>query len=336
MKDKRFIGIDLGGTHLRSALVDGGGTILEHRKIGIGSVEDPRNLSLRLINECRLLLEESQRTNRKVEAVGMGVAGKIDSRRGTVIFSPNLPTVRNYPLGLELQEALGIPVFMENDANAFGVGEGWVGAARGIPNWVGLTLGTGVGGCLLFDGRLWQGDHLGFSGEIGHMIVDPHGPRCGCGLQGCLEAHASGSALMRGIEEAIEKGHGVSPPLRKDWEQGRLNPERIHQYARTGEPAARELFRRMGWALGLALASLFTVLGVRHAILGGGVSASWDQFHGFLLESLSRYSSMLDPKDAVVRRSELGDRAALLGAARLAWERYNQESRGSRVQGREA
>jgi len=320
MELKRFIGIDLGGTHLRSALVDPGGTIHYQRKIVMGPLLDPRAASRRLVEECRLLLEDARKEGARVVAVGMGVAGKIDGERGTVIFSPNLPTMRNYPLGTELQEDLGIPVLMENDANVFGMGEAWVGAARGISNWVGLTLGTGVGGCLFFDHRLWQGDRLGFSGEIGHLIVDPHGPPCACGLQGCLEAHSSGSALVRGFETAIAEGGSVSQGVRKDWEEGKLTPERIYWYARQGEPAAQTLFARMGWALGLALAGLFTVLGIRHAVLGGGVSASWDQFHGPLLKSLSRYSSMLDPADAVILRSELGDRAALLGAAKLAWE----------------
>ena len=167
-------------------------------------------------------------------------------------------------------------------------------------------------------GRIWQGDHLGFVGEIGHMNVHPEGPRCACGLKGCLEAHASGTALRAGVEAAVTRGTLTEGKLFDLWKAGELTPEEIHACARDGEDVARSLFRRMGWALGLALASLFTVLGIRHAIIGGGVGAGWDQFIVPLRESIAEHSSMLDPSQADIRQSTLGDDAALLGSAFLA------------------
>jgi len=253
-----------------------------------------------------------------VVRIGLGVAGKVDPKRGWVIFSPNLPAMRDYPLGPEIGGSLGVPVLMENDANVFGVGESWVGAGRGIANWVGLTLGTGVGGCLILNGTLWNGDELGFAAEIGHLIVHPEGPPCACGLRGCLEAHASGSALLEFVADAALKGALTHGPLYELWNDGTLNARGIYQCARTGDPWAQKAFARMGWALGLALANLFTVLGIRTAIIGGGVSAGWNQFIAPLHKSLAEHSSMLVVADAVIRRSALGDDAALLGAARLA------------------
>jgi glucokinase len=207
---------------------------------------------------------------------------------------------------------------LENDTCVFGIGENWVGAGREISNWVGLTLGTGVGGCLILEGKLWNGDNLGFVAEIGHLIIDPEGPPCACGLKGCLEAHAAGRALLEFVADAASKGALTSGPLYELWNDGKLNARGVYQCAEAGDSTAQKGFARMGWALGLALANLFTVLGICHAIIGGGVSAAWDQFIEPLNKSLAEHSSMLNVADAVIQRSSLGDDAALLGAARLA------------------
>jgi glucokinase len=313
-----FIGTDIGGTHMRSALVDADGKIHRQRRALTDISLGPDQATERLIMECRALMEDAVHLHGRVAAVGLGVAGKIDSLEGKVIFSPNLPAMNDYPLASKLQDSLELPVVMENDANVFGIGENRLGAGRGIDNWIGLTLGTGVGGCLILGGRIWQGDHLGFVGEIGHMNVHPEGPRCACGLKGCLEAHASGSALRAGVETAVSRGTLIEGKLFDLWKAGELTPETIYACALNGEEVARSLFHRMGWALGLALASLFTVLGIRHAIIGGGVSSGWAQFITPLRESIAEHSSMLDPRQADVRKSALGDEAALLGSAFLA------------------
>jgi glucokinase len=258
-----------------------------------------------------------------VVGIGLGVAGKVDHRRGWVVFSPNLPAMKNYPFGPELEKTLGLPVLLENDANAFGIGETWIGAGRSIHNWVGLTLGTGVGGCLILGGKLWNGDDLGFVGEIGHMIVSPGGPRCTCGLDGCLEAHASGKALLEFVNAAALRGDLSGGPLFELWNEGKLNAPGVYRCSVVGDPIAKSAFARMGWALGLALANLFVVLGIHNAIIGGGVSAGWDQFIEPLGRSLAEHSKMLVVEDAVVQRSSLGDDAALLGAARLALQHYS-------------
>jgi glucokinase len=303
---------------MRSALVDTDGKILRQRRTLTDMSLGPDQATGRLIMECRALMDDAMHLHGRVAAVGLGVAGKIDSLEGRVIFSPNLPTMNDYPLASKLQDVLELPVVMENDANVFGIGENRLGAGRGIENWIGLTLGTGVGGCLILGGRIWRGDHLGFVGEIGHMNVHPEGPRCACGLRGCLEAHASGSALRAGVEAAVSQGTLTEGKLFDFWKAGELTPEAIYACALNGEEVARSLFRRMGWALGLALASLFTVLGIRHAIIGGGVGAGWDQFIAPLRESLAEHSCMLDPSQADIRQSSLGDDAALLGSGFLA------------------
>ena len=318
MGSEMVIGVDLGGTHMRTALVDLTGNILRRQKTTTSIALGVTHTTQKLIAECTAQIEAAKSFAGKVIGIGLGVAGKVDHKRGWVVFSPNLPVMRDHPLGPELESSLGIPVLLENDANVFGIGESWVGAGREIPNWVGLTLGTGVGGCLILDGRLWNGDHLGFAGEIGHLIIHPEGPRCACGLKGCLEAHASGSALLAFVAEAVANGNLVGGSLYELWNDGKLNARGVYQCAKAGDPVAQKGFERMGWALGLALANLFTVLGICHAIIGGGVSAAWDQFAQPLNQSLAKHSSMLNAADAVIQRSVLGDDAALLGAARLA------------------
>ena len=207
---------------------------------------------------------------------------------------------------------------MENDANVFGLGESFTGAARGVRNWVGITLGTGTGGCLFLNGKLWEGDGLGFSAEIGHMIVEPGGPACPCGSKGCLEAFASARALVSGARRAVQEQKFEEGPLHALEKEGKLSAQTIYECAEKGDPTALALFDKMGWALGICLANVFSALGIRRAVIGGGVSSAWDLFIGSLEKALAKNCSMLDPGLALVMQSRLGNDAALIGAALLA------------------
>ena len=318
VEKKQFIGIDIGGTNMRVALIDESGQILDLRKVPTDIRQGPEDVNRRLARECRSLMESGSPADGRVEAVGLGVAGRIDTEKGLVVFSPNLPSMRDYPLAVELERNLSVPVAIENDANVFGMGEAWKGSGKGIANWIGLTLGTGVGGCLVFNNEIWQGDGSGFAGEIGHMVVHPDGPPCLCGSRGCLESFSSGRALKEGVQAAVAEGRLRDGPLFDAWKAGTLSPLEVYKSAVDGNPHAQSLFDRMGWALGVALASLFNVLGVRHAVIGGGVSAGWDRFIRPLHESLARYSGMFDPGEVSIEKSVLGDNAALLGAGELA------------------
>jgi glucokinase len=317
---KTVLGVDLGGTHMRIAAVDQSGQMLHQLREMTLIQAGAAPTAARLVEGCRTLMDRVASSGGQVVAVGLGVAGKIDRLRGTVLFSPNLPAMDGYPLAAELQGELKLPVRLENDANAFGLGEHWTGKGQGIANWIGLTLGTGVGGCLILENRLWQGDDLGCVAEIGHMIIDPHGPRCNCGAQGCLEAHASASALRQGVHQAVLDGKLNAGPLFDCWQAGHIDAAAVYRCAQQGDALAQNLFDRMGWALGLGLTSLFTVLGMQHAIIGGGVSASWDAFIGALKKSLAEHCTMISARDVSLQRSCLGDDAALLGAAHLAWQ----------------
>ncbi len=315
--DNVYIGVDMGGTNLRVALVDPGGKILDSRKIDVRIDLGAEAVSESLAAQCVSLARAARKNKLHVQAIGLGVAGKID-RAGTVLFSPNLPPLDGYPLGDELRERTKIPVFMENDANVFGLGEGFAGAAMGMENWAGITLGTGTGGCLILGGTLWEGDGLGFCGEIGHMIIEPEGPRCPCGSKGCLEAFASARGLVTGAERLLTAIGAQSGPLYDLWRERALSSGSMYECAKNGDPLSIALFEKLGWALGIAISNIFTVLGIRNAVIGGGVSAAWDLFIEPLQASLSQSLSMLDPELALVHRASLGDSAALIGAARVA------------------
>lgn len=313
-----YIGVDIGGTNLRAALVDSTGKVLESKRDEVRIDLGAEATSSILAAQCMNLARSARKNKFHLAAIGLGVAGKIDKATGTVLFSPNLPPLDGYPLGDELREKTRLPVFMENDANVFGLGESFAGAARGIGNWVGITLGTGTGGCVMLGGRLWEGDGLGFCGEIGHMIIQPDGPKCPCGSKGCLEAFASARALVTGAERLLTTIGARGGPLFGLWRERSLSADSIYDCAKRGDPLSQSLFEQMGWALGIAISNLFSILGIRHAIIGGGVSAAWDLFIGPLESSLSHSISMLDPELAVIRRGSLGDNAALIGAARVA------------------
>jgi glucokinase len=310
------IGIDLGGTNLRAALVDRRGNVLEMCAARVPLDKGAQAVSSELAVQCRVLIDAAAALGVAVCSVGLGIAGKIDRAGGSVIFSPNLPELNGCPIGQDLRRELSISVFMENDANVFGLGESWKGAVKGVRNWVGITLGTGTGGCLFLDGKLWEGDGLGFSAEIGHTIVEPGGPVCPCGSKGCLEAFASARALIAGARRAVSREKKDSP-LRTLERSGELNAEAVYRCAAMGDPTAVALFEKMGWALGIALANVFSLLGIRRAVIGGGVSAAWDLFRAQLGKTLAENASMLGPGKALVTPGSLGGNAALIGAARL-------------------
>ena len=313
MKKRVSIGVDVGGTNLDPRWWTAPGPSFYLPELRCNAIwargSYPKSSSPSAPDSS-----EMQRPS--VLSIGNRLRGcrKDTQRIGPRRFFPNLPALDGYPLGRKLTEQTGLPVFMENDANVFCLGEAKAGAAAGIGNWVGITLGTGTGGCLFLKGSLWEGDGLGFSAEIGHMIIEPGGPPCPCGSRGCLEAFASARALIRGAENIIRERNISDGPLYDLFRANSLEAESIYDCARNGDRTAEALFHKMGWALGIAVANLFTVLGIRHAVIGGGVSSSWDLFIEPLKEVLARNLSMLEPDRAVVLRSSLGDDAALIGA----------------------
>ena len=302
---------DFGGTNLRAAIVSEAGETLFRHEIA-NAPEASAEAALERI--AALLAEARDHAPAPPLAASLAVAGLIDSERGRVMVSPNIPAFRNLTLAAPLAERLGLPVSIENDASAAALGEHRFGAGRGTRHLLHATLGTGVGGGLVIDGRLYRGAQ-GLAGEIGHIVLDPAGPPCGCGARGCLEAIAGGLAFARRARRLIESG---AAPLLADLAAGRPpTASDLAEAARRGEQAALAEIRNGGHALGLGLGGLVNVLNPDAVSLSGGLLGMGDP----LLDSIREAMASLAYGPAAstpVHASALGEDAGLLGAAAVA------------------
>ena len=231
------------------------------------------------------------------------VPGAVDCDKAVVVQAPNLPSLINFELKAELQRRLGWPVFLENDANAAAVGEMWLGAARGCKDVVSVTLGTGVGGGVILNGKLWRGSH-GSAGEIGHTTVDPFsGLKCKCGNTGCLELFASATAIVRMARELGMK---------------ELTAEEVYEAGRDGDERALSVFKRFGMYLGIGLANLMNLIDPQIIVITGGAVNGWDLFANEMYRQVGERAFRATAQQVKIARAECGDNAGLLGAARIA------------------
>jgi glucokinase len=255
---------------------------------------------------CRRVLEDARE---KIVGIGVGCGGPMQYPEGRV--SPlNIPVWQAFPLRERLADAFGRPCAVDNDAKALALGERWRGAGRGSDNMLGMVVSTGVGGGVILDGRLLHG-HAGNAGHVGHIVVWPNGPACGCGALGCVEAVASGSGLARRLAVALESGAPTS--LR----EGATAVE-IASAARDGDALAHELYRTAGEAVGRGIASAAALLDLELVVIGGSIALhAWDLL-GPPLEAELHQAARLDfTRQVRLVHAELGDTAGLYGAALL-------------------
>jgi glucokinase len=310
------IGIDIGGTKVAAGAVDERGSIVASARRDTPS-HDPTQIEETIADVVR----ELQATH-DVEAVGIGAAGFVDASRSTVIFAPNLAW-RDEPLRKAVEARCGLPVVVENDANAAAWAEARFGAGRGEEYLVVLTLGTGLGGGLVIDGQLYRG-RLGVAAELGHITVEPGGRRCGCGGRGCWERYASGRALVREAQEIASLSPAIASRL-LDLAGGR--PEAITglavtEAAQDGDEGALEAFRVVGTWLGHGMAAMAAVLDPGMFVLGGGVSSAGELLREPAMRTLQeRITARAYREVPTVRIAELGPEAGIVGAADLARHR---------------
>ena len=301
LSQRLVFAVDLGGTHLRVALVDDTGKILQHLKQETPRAESPDDILDALVSAKR----EWDCDNQPVVAASIMVPGAVDCDKAVVVQAPNLPSLINFELKAELVKRLGWPVFLENDANAAAVGEMWLGAARGCHDVVSVTLGTGVGGGVILNGKLWRGSH-GSAGEIGHTTVDPFsGLKCKCGNTGCLELFASATAIVRMAREL-----GMKAPT----------AEEVYEAGRNADEQALSVFKRFGMYLGIGLANLINLIDPQVIVITGGAVNGWDLFADEMYRQVGERAFRAIAQQVKIARSECGDNAGLLGAARLAFE----------------
>ncbi len=322
------IGVDLGGTNLRAAAVDSDGRILEKHVSPLRNCDGRDAVIDALCSAVKQLLS-SQQTAGDCAGVGVGVPGIIYLETGLLRHSPNLPGWENFPVRDAIEQSLGIPVRLDNDANLAVLGEHWRGAGADVDSLCMITLGTGVGGGLIFNGTIWHG-FLGMAGELGHIHVAENNVTCGCGSTGCLETEASATAIVRNVRRAIGQdsavdsssvaGHARATSLRDAIAGGEsLSARLVHRHAAAGDPLSMEIFQSVGRYLGIAVAGLVNVLNLPLYVIAGGVSEAWDLFSPSLLEELERRSYIFAEGKTRVEKTRLDGAAGLLGAARLAF-----------------
>lgn len=306
-----YLGIDIGGTNLKAGLVDESGTLLRTRKEPLGRVLDPEELAARLAGMARAAAAEDLD---QVQSVGMGVPGAVEG--GTIVYTCNIP-MKNIPMERMFRAHLDLPVHLGNDADCAALGEYHCGAGKGCRSLVAITLGTGIGGGMVFDGKIYEG--LGMAGEVGHMVVEPGGVPCPCGRRGCWEQYASASGLRRMTWEAME-AHPESllwTITGGKWE--RLNGGTAFKAARRGDEAARAVCGTYIRYLAQGITNLVNLLHPEVLAIGGGISNERE-------ESLLRpvreivdrecYASHGGRKTRVVK-ALLGNDAGVIGAAFL-------------------
>ncbi|HJS24940.1 MAG TPA: ROK family protein [Pyrinomonadaceae bacterium] len=305
--------VDLGGTHLRVALVDDAGRILKQLK-----QETPKGDSaLCIVNALANAAQQWDSDQLPVVAASIMVPGAVDYEKAVVLQAPNLPSLVNFELKAELERRLGWSVFLENDANAAAVGEMWMGAARGCRDVISVTLGTGVGGGVILDGKLWRGSH-GSAGEIGHTTVDPFsGLKCKCGNTGCLELFASATAIVRMTRENLALFPQSGFPESTLKSEG-LTAAKVYDAGRNGDKLALAVFRRFGMYLGIGLANLINLIDPQIIVISGGAVNGWDLFAPEMYRQVEERAFRTTAQQVKIARAECGDNAGLLGAARLA------------------
>jgi glucokinase len=313
--------VDLGGTNLRVAAVDYEGKILEERRIPT-QVERGRDDVIE--RTCDLILDLSsdlRKKKRRLVGVGVGIPGLVYYHR-ELHESPNFPGKGIFPVKAKMERILPVEVIVDNDANVAALGEVWKGAARGVRNASLLTLGTGVGCGIVLEGKIWSGTR-GTAAETGHMIVDPHGERCNCGSYGCAETYASATWVVRRARAAADRGD--SKPLRRLFrDNDAVTAVEISQWAKKGDRAALRIFQLVGWALGIVIADLTNVLDLEKYIVGGGVANAWGIFAPYMMKEVFARSYVYRAEKMPIVRSRLIDKAGLLGAARMVWQRYEK------------
>ena len=298
------IGVDLGGTNLRAAAVGRDGRILE--KISVDTnFEGGRDAVIGDIVNGVNQLKRNQAALR-LTGVGIGVPGFILLKEGFITNSNNLPYLENYPVRDAIEQKLGTPIILENDANAAALGEKWMGAGRSVEDLVLLTLGTGVGGGIIMNGRVLHGMD-GMAAELGHLTIDPFGPPCGCGNLGCLEKLASATAV-----ESLAMLMSLSAHP--------LTSKQVYELAIGGNTKAQAIFGQMGRALGIGLANLINTFNFPLYLLSGGMLPAWDLFWPELEAQVKMRSFTYRNSKTRIEPATLGNEAGLIGAAYLPFQ----------------
>lgn len=314
-----FIGCDLGGTNIKAGLVNiHSGQVIFSKSIPTLSREGSDAVINRMAEVISFLISETQISRSEIGGVGVSAPGMLDLEKGETVFLPNLPgNWRHVPLKSRLEEKLNLPVALLNDVRAITYGEWAYGAGKGVDNMACFAIGTGIGGGLIINKKLLLSNG-GTAGEFGHLTVEIHGPLCGCGNNGCLEAYASGPAIATMGVRAVEQGWTTKIAELSGGDLNVIDTKLIADAALSGDKVARDIWESAGYYLGIAVANVIITTGPSRIVISGGVAAAGE----LLLEPIRkviRERVFVAPIDKIeVVQGTLGNDAGILGTARWA------------------
>ncbi|MGQ9629805.1 MAG: ROK family protein [bacterium] len=323
-KDRFYVGVDLGGTKIMVGTVNSVGQIFSRAKKKTRAGKGPEEVVRRIIDAIGEALDDGGMDLSKARGIGIGAPGTLDMANGIVTFAPNLGW-RDVRLKQLVESRLGIPTFIDNDVNMGTLGEYTAGAGRGAKDVVGIFVGTGIGGGIIIGGRL----HYGFNytaGEVGHMVIQVNGPKCGCGNRGCWEALASKTAIARRIKGALDKGRSsILKDLVEDWSKP-FKSSLLAEAIERGDKLADRILKETCVYLGIGVGGIINLLGPERVILGGGViEALGDKMMPIIKETALNYTIGNAGDNVDIVRAKLGDDAGIIGAAVLAKQKVDRD-----------
>ena len=323
INDDYVVGVDMGGTKILAAVINTKGEIVQQAKTATKPKKGADAVIKRIARCTREAIDGAELKPSQIRAIGIGSPGPLDPETGVIIFAPNLGW-SNVPLKAELEANLSIPTFVDNDVNVGTLGESAFGAGQGVKNLVGIFVGTGIGGGIILDGKLYHGVNK-TAGEVGHMIVEANGPRCGCGNFGCLEAVASRTAITRDLQKAIQK-KGQKSKLTKlnGGKLDQIRSQAIAKAVKRGDKPTIKVMQRAGKYLGISVASIVHFLNPEMVVLGGGViEAMGDSLLAPIRQAAAKYALPTTMDGVQIVEATLGDNAGVIGAAALARQRLS-------------
>ncbi|MDO8662551.1 MAG: ROK family protein [Candidatus Omnitrophota bacterium] len=299
MNKKFIIGIDLGGTNLKVALLDLDYKIKDKEVLSTRSFMEKGQLILGILHSINRFIKYNHLSKAEILGVGLGLPGPIDAKSGIVHFFPNIPGWKEVRLRDILRKKLGLPVFLDNDAKLMTLAEHKLGAAKGFQNVLCMTLGTGIGGGLIINGRIYRGFNNA-AGEIGHLGINENGLDCNCGASGCLEAYVGNQRVMAETRKAFKR---------------KITPEELSLLAAKHNRMAIDIWRKTGSHLGFALAGVVNLLNLDAIVIGGGMAKAGEVLFTNINSALKRQAMSVQAKRVKILKAKLANHAGLIGAA---------------------
>ncbi|PZL75555.1 glucokinase [Enterococcus plantarum] len=322
--DKKLIGIDLGGTTIKFAILTTDGDVQQKWSIETNILDEGRHIVPDIIESINHRISLYEMKQEDFIGIGMGTPGSVDIKKGTVIGAYNLNWTKKQNVKAQIEEATGIPFVLDNDANVAALGERWKGAGENNPDVVFITLGTGVGGGIIAEGNLLHGVN-GCAGEIGHVTVDPGGFECTCGKRGCLETVSSATGVVRVARHMSEEYAGDSQ-LKQAIDDGQdVSSKDVFDYAQADDPFALMVVDRVCYFLGLAIGNVGNTLNPSSVVIGGGVSAAGEFLRSRVQTYFEEFTFPEVRTSTQVKLAELGNEAGVIGAASLALQFSEKE-----------